>query len=63
MQHTQYNIMSSQSQYLTKMHEAALQGVVNDLVKEKEDRWKSRTLQDSYTTKLECLVFMGISIT
>ena len=31
------NKMSSQSQYLKRLHEAALQGVVDDLVKEKEN--------------------------
>jgi hypothetical protein len=41
-----------------KMHDTALQGVVNDLVKEKEDGWKCRTLQDSYMTKLKCLELM-----
>ena len=63
MQHTQNSRMRSRSQYLKKMHEATLQGVVNDLVKEKDDGWKSRTSRDSYTTKLECLEIMGISIT
>ena len=55
--------MSSQSQHLKKLHEAALQGIVDDLVKEKEDGWKSRTVRDSYTTKLNCLELMGISMT
>ena len=45
------------------MHEAALQGVVNDLVKEKEEGWKSRTSWDSYTLKIQCLELMGITIT
>ena len=41
--------MSTKSHYLKKIHEAALHGVVNDLVKEKEEGWKSRTSGDSYT--------------
>ena len=49
------NKTSSQSHYLKRLHEAALQGVVDDLVKEKEDGWKSRTVQDSYTAELHCL--------
>ncbi len=40
-----------------------LQGVVDDLVKEKEDGWKSRTVRDSYTTKLHYFELMGISMT
>ena len=55
--------MSSQSQYLKKMHESALQGVVNDLVKEKEDGPKNRTSRGSYMTTLQSLELMGISIT
>jgi hypothetical protein len=55
--------MSSQSQYLKKLHQSALQDVVRDLVKEKEEGWKSGTSRDSYTTKLKCLELMGISIT
>jgi hypothetical protein len=55
--------MTSQNQYLQKMHEAALQGLVNDLVKEKEDVWKSITARDSYMTNLQYLELMGISIT
>jgi hypothetical protein len=55
--------MSSQSQYLKKLHQSALQDVVDDLVKEKEEGWKSRTSQDSYTTKLKCFELTGISIT
>ena len=55
--------MSSQSPYLKKLHEVALQGVVNDLVQEKEEGWKGRTSRDSYTTKLQCLELMGITIT
>ena len=66
MQHTQCNNppkMSSHSQYLKKLHKSALEGVVDDLVKEKEEGWKNRTLRDSYTTKLQCLELMGILIT
>ena len=55
--------MSSQSPYLKKLHGVALQGVVNDLVQEKEEGWKGRTSRDSYTTKLQCLELMGITIT
>ena len=55
--------MSSQSPYLKKLHGVALQGVVNDLVQEKEEGWKGRTSRDSYTTKLQCLELMGIKIT
>jgi hypothetical protein len=55
--------MSSKSHYLKKMHEAALLGGVDDLVKDEQDGWKSRTSRDSYRTKLECLQLMGISIT
>ena len=55
--------MSTKSHYLKKMHEAALQGVVNNLVKEKEEGRKSRTSQDSYTLKIQCLELMGITIT
>ena len=42
--------MASQNQYFQKMHEAALQGVVTELVKEKEDVRKSITARDSYMT-------------
>jgi hypothetical protein len=55
--------MSSKSQYLKKMYEAALQGVVDDLVKAKQDGQNNRTSRDSYTTKIECLELMGICIT
>jgi hypothetical protein len=55
--------MSTQSQYVKKWHQSALQDVVNDLVKEKEEGWKSRTTRDSYTTKLKSLELIGISIT
>ena len=55
--------MSSQSPYLKKLHGVALQGVVNDLVQEKEEGWKGRTSRDSYTTKHQCLELMGITIT
>ena len=54
--------MSPQSQYLKRMQEAALQGFVDDLVKEKGEGWKNRTSRDSYTTKLQCLELMGIYI-
>ena len=54
--------MSSQCQYLKKLHESTLQDVIDDLVKEKEEGWKNRTSRDSYTTKLKCLELMGISI-
>ncbi len=40
-----------------------MQDVIDDLVKEKEEGWKSRTSRDSYTMKLKCLELMGISIT
>ena len=55
--------MSTQSQYVKKWHQSALQDVVHDLVKEKEEGWKSRTARDSYTTKLKSLELIGISIT
>ena len=55
--------MRTQNPYLKKLHEAALQPVVNDLVHEKEEGWKSRTARDSYTAKLQCLELMGIKIT
>ena len=55
--------MSTPNPYLKKLHEAAFQPVVNDLVHEKEEGWKSRTARDSYTTKLQCLELMGIKIT
>jgi hypothetical protein len=54
--------MSTQNQYLKKLHKSALQGVVNDLVQEKEEGWKRRTARGSYTSKLQCLESMGISI-
>ena len=40
-----------------------MQGFVDDLAKEKEDGWTSRTVENSYTTKLHCLKLMGISMT
>ena len=49
--HLNHLRMSTQNPYLKKLHKAALQGVVNDLVKEKEEGWKGRTSRDSYTTK------------
>ena len=55
--------MSTQCQYVKKWHKAALQDVVQDLVKEKEEGWKNRTARDSYTTKLKSLELIGISIT
>ena len=55
--------MSTQNPYLKKLHEAALQPAVNDLVHEKEEGWKSRTARDTYTAKLQCLELMGIKIT
>ena len=55
--------MSTQSQYIKKWHQSALQDIVDDLVKEKEEGWKRRTSRDSYTTKLKCLELIGISIT
>ena len=55
--------MSTQSQYVKKWHQSALQDIVDDLVKEKEEGWKNRTSRDSYTMKLKCLELMGISIT
>ncbi len=55
--------MSYQCQYLKKLHKTALQGVIDDLVKENEEGWKNRTSRDSYMTKLKCLELMGISIT
>ena len=55
--------MSTQSQYVKKWHKAALQDVVQDLVKEKKGGWKNRTARDSYTTKLKSLELIGISIT
>ncbi len=33
-----------QNQYLKKLHESTLQDVIDDLVKEKEEGWKNRTL-------------------
>ena len=53
--------MSTQSPYLKKIQELAVQAVVNDLVDEKEEGWKSRTARDSYTAKLHCLELMGIT--
>jgi hypothetical protein len=55
--------MSTQSQYVKKWHQSALQDIVDDLVKEKEEGWKNRTSRDSYTTKIKCLELIGISIT
>ena len=55
--------MSTQNPYLKKLHQAALQPVVNDLMHKKEEGWKSRTARDSYTAKLQCLELMGIKIT
>ena len=55
--------MSTQSQYIKKWHQSALQDIVDDLVKEKEEGWKRRTSRDSYTMKLKCLELIGISIT
>ena len=55
--------MSTQNPYLKTLHKTALQGVVNDLVQEKEEGWKGRTSRDSYTTKLQCVELMGITIT
>ena len=54
--------MRTLNPYVKKLHEAALQPVVNDLVHEKEEGWKSRTARDSYTAKLQCLELMGIKI-
>ena len=54
--------MSTESLYLKKMQEKAVQGVVDDLVDEKEEGWKNRTARDSYTAKLHCLELMGIKI-
>ena len=54
--------MSTQNPYLKKIQELAVQAVVNDLVQEKEEGWKSRTARDSYTAKLHCLELMGIKI-
>ena len=54
--------MSTESLYLKKMQEKAVQGVVDDLVDEKEEGWKNRTARDSYTAKLHCLELMGIRI-
>ena len=54
--------MSTQNPYLKKIQELAMQAVVNDLVHEKEEGWKSRTARDSYTAKLHCLELMGIGI-
>jgi len=54
--------MSTESLYLKKMQEKAVQGVVDDLVDEKEEGWKNRTARDSYTAKLHCLESMGIRI-
>ena len=53
--------MINQTQYLKKLCKAALQGVVNDLVQEKEDGWENRTLTDSYMS--QCLELMEVSIT
>ena len=47
--------MSTQSHYLKKIQEKAVQAVVDDLVVEKQEGWKSRTARDSYTAKLHCL--------
>jgi hypothetical protein len=47
--------MSTQSQYVKKWHQSALQDVVKDLVREKEGGWKNRTARDSYTTKIKSL--------
>ncbi len=55
--------MSTQSQYVKKWHQSALQDVVNDLVKEKEEGWKNKAARDSYTTKIKSLELIGISIT
>ena len=55
--------MSTQSQYVKKWHQSALQDVVKDLVREKEEGWKNRTARDSYTTKIKSLELIGISIT
>ncbi len=54
--------MSTQNPYLKKIQELDVQAVVNDLVHEKEEGWKSRTARDSYTAKLHCLELMGIKI-
>jgi hypothetical protein len=54
--------MSTQSHYLKKIQEKAVQAVVDDLVVEKQEGWNSRTARDSYTAKLHCLELMGIRI-
>lgn len=54
--------MNSQNPYLNKLHEAAMQVVVNDLVQVKVEGRKGRTARDSYTSKLQCLEFMGIKM-
>ena len=54
--------MNTESPYLKKLQEKAVQAVVNDLVDEKDEGWKSRTARDSYTAKLQCLELMGIKI-
>ena len=54
--------MSTQSHYLKKIQEKAVQAVVNDLVDKKEEGWTSMTARDSYTAKLHCLESMGIKI-
>ena len=55
--------MSTQSQYVKKWHQSALQDIVDDLVKEKEEGWKNKAARDSYTTKIKSLELIGISIT
>ena len=54
--------MSTQNHYLKKIQEKAVQAIVDDLVDEKQEGWRSRTARDSYTAKLHCLELMGIRI-